>query len=82
MDTSLFLEPIIQYGFIGFSAVLLGIIIWLIKQLLSAMRMTHRVIAENTDVVKDLHSSIKEITRSQQRLHDKIISRPCISKRE
>ena len=32
-------QPIVQYGFLGFSAVLLGVVIWLIQKLLGVLKI-------------------------------------------
>jgi hypothetical protein len=37
-------EPIVRYGFMGFSAVLLGLVIWLIRMLLAVLDANTRVI--------------------------------------
>lgn len=76
------LAPIVQYGFLGFSAVLLGVVIWLIKRLLSVMEANNSVIAANTAATKTLTATVSELMILNRSLHDKIISRPCISKDE
>ena len=75
-------EPIIQYGFVGFSAVLLGVVIWLIQKLLGVLERNSEVIARNTDAIRDLTSMTQDLLKLNRSLHDKIISRPCIAKQE
>lgn len=86
---SALLTPIIQFGFAGFSVVLLGIIIWLIRMLVQLIRDVQKVILGNTEALNALHAHENEnIKITQQTLsllrdtHDKIISRPCIAKEE
>jgi hypothetical protein len=76
------LQPLTQYGFIGFSAVLLGIVIWLIKMLLSVLDANTRVIEANTAAIRDLTSMTSDLLKLTRSLHDKLISRPCIAHKE
>ena len=76
------LGPIVQYGFLGFSAVLLGVVIWLIKKLLGVLEANNRIIAANTEAIRDLTSSTCDLLKLNRSLHDKIISRPCIAREE
>jgi len=82
----LILQPVIQYGFLGFSIVLLCIIVWLIRRLLAVLDATNRVIDTNTDAIRDLNSTTatlinmtSDLLKLNRSLHDKIISRPCIA---
>ena len=75
-------QPIIQYGFLGFSAVLLGIVIWLIKRLLGVLEATGNIIASNTEAVRDLGQMTADLLKLNRSLHDKVISRPCIARKE
>jgi len=78
----LLLQPLIQYGFLGLSAVLLCIIVWLIKQLLIVLKATNKIIATNTEVTNDLVIIVGDLTVLNRSIHDKLISRPCIAKGE
>ena len=78
----LFLQPVVQYGFLGFSVVLLGIVIWLIRRLLGVLEATNRIIAANTEAIKDVTALTSELLTLNRQLHDKIISRPCIANGE
>ena len=73
------LQPIIQYGFLGFSAVLLGIIIWLIRRLLGVLEANNLIIAANTAAIERLMNDTDDLLKLNRSLHDKIISRPCIA---
>ena len=75
-------QPIVQYGFLGFSAVLLGVVIWLIRKLLDVLEQNSAIIAGNTEAIRDLASMTCDLLKLNRSLHDKLISRPCIAKRE
>ena len=78
----LILQPIVDYGFVGFSAVLLGVVIWLIKKLLGVLAENSHIIAGNTQAIGDLARMTADLLKINRSLHDKIISRPCIARRE
>jgi cell division protein FtsB len=82
MDSDLLLQPVIQYGFLGFSVVLLAVVIWLIKRLLSVMEANNAIIAANTAATKTLTATVSDLMLLNRSLHDKIISRPCIAREE
>ena len=73
---------VLQYGFLGFSVVLLGVVIWLIRKLLEVLEANNKIIAANTEAIKDLTSTTCEVLRLNRSLHDKVISRPCIASKE
>jgi hypothetical protein len=76
------MSPVIQYGFLGFSIVLLGLVIWLIRRLLAVLDATNRIIAGNTKAIGDLSKMTGDLLAINRSLHDKIISRPCIAAKE
>ena len=76
------LQPVVQYGFLGFSVVLLGVVIWLIRKLLDVLEANNRIIAANTEAIRDLTSTTSDLLHLNRSLHDKIISRPCIAREE
>lgn len=73
------LQPIVQYGFLGFSAVLLGVVIWLIRRLLEVLEANSRIIAGNTEAILDLTNMTADLLKLNRSVHDKLISRPCIA---
>lgn len=75
-------EPIIQYGFLGLSAVLLVIIIWLIKQLLRVIDANNRIIAANTKAIAESGELVRDLLKVTRATHDLLISRPCIALRQ
>ncbi|HPD31733.1 MAG TPA: hypothetical protein PLL20_17210 [Phycisphaerae bacterium] len=76
------IQPVVQYGFLGFSVVLLGVVIWLIRQLLEVLEANNRIIAANTEAIRDLTNTTSDLLNLNRSLHDKIISRPCIAREE
>ena len=80
--TELFLQPVVQYGFLGFSAVLLGVVIWLIRRLLGVLEATNRIIAANTEAIKDVTALTSELLTLNRQVHDKLLARPCIANGE
>ena len=82
MSSNWITEPLIQYGFLGFSAVLLGLVIWMIKKLLSVLDANTRVIEANTAAIRDLTRMTSDLLNLNRSLHDKLISRPCIAHKE
>ena len=75
-------QPVVQYGFLGFSVVLLAVVIWLIRKLLDVLEANNRIIAANTEAIRDLTSMTADLLKLNRSLHDKIISRPCIAREE
>lgn len=76
------IQPVVQYGFLGFSVVLLGVVVWLIRQLLDVLEANNRIIAANTSAIRELTSTTSDLLKLNRSLHDKIISRPCIAREE
>lgn len=76
------LQPVVQYGFLGFSVVLLGVVIWLIRKLLDVLEANNRIIAANTAAIRDLMRMTDDLLTLNRSLHDKLISRPCIAREE
>jgi hypothetical protein len=79
---SVITQPVVQYGFAGFAAVLLAVVVWLIRRLLAVLEANSRIIAANTDAIRDLTKMTGDLLRLNRSLHDKLISRPCIAKLE
>ena len=76
------LQPVVQYGFLGFSAVLLGVVVWLVRRVLGVLEKTNSVIEGNTAAVRKVCHVTAELLREHRDLRDKIISRPCIAELE
>jgi hypothetical protein len=72
------LNPIIQYGFAGMCAVLLGILVWLISKLLAILDKTNEVIAANTEAIKIVDSHASETMSLLKDVRDRILKLKCI----
>jgi len=82
-------NPVIQYGFAGFCIILIGVIIWLIKQLLNVINTSNKVISANTAAIESLKGSneqtnheIECVQTAVYSLRDKVVQRPCIRVKE
>ena len=82
MNSDWVLAPLVQYGFIGLSAVLLALVFWLIRKLLAVLESANAIIAANTKAISDLSNMTSDLLKLNRSLHDKLISRPCIASRE
>ena len=78
--------PVFQYGFAGFSAVLLGIIVgggrWLIRQLLDVLKENNKVIDRNTAAINAVEKTTTDDLKLTRDINNKLLSRPCIAKYE
>lgn len=80
--SKLFLEPVVQYGFLGFSIVLLAMVIWLTHRLVGLVEQNNRIVAANTEAIRDLTKLTNDLLKLNRSVHDKLISRPCIAPHE
>ena len=79
-------NPAIQYGFAGFSVILIGIIVWLIKQLLQVIKDANKVIAGNTKMIADNSEAVREQSRLildtiklNRKVHDRLLTLRCFA---
>jgi len=79
-ETTSILTPIMQFGFAGLSAVLLVILVWLIKELLSILKETNRIIAANTQAIQSVDENARIVVNTTNALKDEIYKRPCIAR--
>ncbi len=63
-QAELLMQPMVQYGFLGLSAVLLVIIVWLIKQLLEVVTKNNEVITRNTEIISKQNEALTESQRA------------------
>lgn len=77
--SELIIQPIVQYGFMGLSAVLLVIIIWLITRLLDVMKANNKIIADNTAAMSRVLDDTDDLLKLHRSLYNKVITRPCIA---
>jgi len=76
------IQPVVQYGFLGFSVVLLGVVIWLIRKLLEVLQANNEIITANTEAIRELTAMTHDLMQLSRSVHDKVISRPCIAREE
>lgn len=72
------MSPYIQFGFAGFAFVMLGVVVWMIRNLLKVMRETNTVIGGNTEIIGAVHSSMDETKLLAVEIKDRQLSRPCM----
>lgn len=76
---ALLTNPLVQWGFAGFSGVLIAVIVWLIGRLLDVIRENNKIIAEHTEIMRELGRTNREQFEIQVSIKDKLLSRPCIA---
>ena len=70
--------PLIQGGFAVFALMLLGINVWLIKQLIRVLRETTRVVAGNTKAIESVAVIASDTRALMQDVRDQLLQRPCL----
>lgn len=78
--TTSIMNPVIQWGFAGLSIVLLGILVWLIKQLLNVMDKNNEVIAANTQAIQRVDGHAEDTLEVAVELKNELYKRPCLAK--
>lgn len=88
MDHLLASAPI-QYGFAGLCIILLGILVWLIQQLIRTIEGCNAVIGRNTEAMREISSTTREVRKVAEATRDElahlnttIVARPCIARRQ
>ena len=76
------MSMIIQYGFAGMSIILLFVIIWLIRELITLLKANQVIISENSKIMHTMDDHIKTQIEQNKNLNEKLLSRPCIAKGE
>ena len=72
------MSPSMQYGFAGFAFLLLGVVVWMIKQLLKVLKDTNTVVGNNTQVMNSVHETAGETRELMIEVKDQLLSRPCL----
>lgn len=72
------LTPTLQYGFAGFSLVLVGVIVWLIRQLLRVLQITNRVVSANTAAIVAVTKDTEETKAEVRGLREELMKRTCL----
>jgi len=78
--TTNLMTPIMQYGFAGFSVILLGILIWLVRELLKVLKENNKVIATNTAAIVQVDEHAKNTLAVSIECKNELLKRPCIAK--
>ena len=81
-STNAIMEPVIQFGFAGFSVVLLVGLFWFVKRLMDLLRTVTEVIERNTTAIQKVDERTGDELRLLRAVHDKLIARPCIIRGE
>lgn len=80
MEPTPIMAPLIQYGFAGFSLILLAVLVWLIRELLIVLKANNKVIAENTQAIKSVDKNTTATFDIMVEIKDELLKRPCIAK--
>jgi len=72
-------SPFMQYGFAGLCFVLIGVICWLMRQVIDVLRATSQVIERNTSAIDRLNTSTHRVERAVNEMRDELLKRPCIA---
>ncbi len=75
-------SPVIQGGFAVFALLLLGVNVWLIKQLLRVLADNNRVIAGNTQAIESVATIAGDTRELMQQIRDELLKRPCLLREE
>jgi hypothetical protein len=73
------LGPVLQWGFAGFSLLLLAVVVWLIRQLLKVLVRNNKVIQANTGVIRSVREDSKQIRADLQIIRHVLDGRPCVA---
>lgn len=76
------MSPIFQYGFAGFAAIQLVILVWVIKRVLDAFSQNTEVIANNTNAIVDVSKQTNACTELVSDTRDKILKLKCIREQD
>jgi cell division protein FtsB len=72
------LTSVLQYGFAGFSLVLVGVIVWLIRQLLAVLRANNRALASLTAALVKVTGDTGETRDEVRQLREELLKRTCM----
>lgn len=72
----------IQYGFAALCFVLVGVLVWMIRQLLRVMREHTDVIKGNTAALNTVATGGEETRITLHKIHEELLKRPCLFNEE
>ncbi|MCE5306371.1 MAG: hypothetical protein LLG20_01895 [Acidobacteriales bacterium] len=81
METKGIAELLIQGGFAGMCAVLLGLLFWMIKTLIALIREHNTVLQAHTIVMSEIDKRSGELLQLNRQVHDRLLARPCLMKK-
>ncbi len=76
-DTVITLSPALQWGFAGFSLILVGVIVWLIKCLLQVLKDTIRSLDGNTQALREVHQTADATRLTLASMRDELLRAKC-----
>jgi len=68
-----------QYGFAGFAFLLLGVVVWMFKEVSKVVQENTKVITQFVDMVHDLHDGDTQNRIILQNIHHLLLARRCIA---
>ncbi|MBE7558238.1 hypothetical protein HS125_04560 [bacterium] len=79
MEISPLMQPMVQYGFAGFCAVLLALLFWMMRRVLLLFEQNTQVIERNTAAIHAVDERTVDELKLVRKLYDLMLSRPCIA---
>lgn len=73
---------VMQYGFAGFSVLLLGVLVWMVAKFIQSQKETIRVLEKLGASIDKNDTTNQSIKLEVTEMHRKLNSRPCIAKHE
>jgi len=74
------LDPVLQAGFAGLCVILIGLIAWLVRQLVNVLKENNRVISANTQAMTTLVAGQTRVEASVEALRDEMVRKPCLAR--
>jgi hypothetical protein len=74
-------KMVMQYGFAGFSVILLSMLFWLIRILITLLKENTKIIGENTATIAKVGETTGELKGLMIEVKDELLSRPCLMKK-
>lgn len=71
------LAPVLQWGFAGFSLLLLAVLVWFCRELISLNRTTIRVVSHCTHAMEDLSDKHEEVRKELRGMRDEQLRHGC-----
>ena len=76
---NVFLDPIVQHGFLGLCGLQLAVGVWLVRRLVDmAQTMTHAA-CQQAEAVRGLDRRLGDIAELLGDVRDRLLLRPCLT---